>query len=318
MKRKGGVTHGRERRGSTADITTPAPKGRSTEGTPASRGAKDKATRGKKRQSIEIEDDDDTEDEEEEDQSSSASMTKNGKRRKSGDGTYRLVLTSYARWKDNSKAESGERNTLRNLGIHITEDTSKAELLCAPKIVRTPKFVCAMANAPHVVSSAFLDYCIKNENVPDPKKYLLNDRDAEERMGFKLGDSLERAKKNNHKLLDTWQVYCTEQIKGGFDTFKQIVEANGGACSRYQGTVQVQVRKRKRSDGDVESQEDEVKERLYLLSGETPAERALWPKFRQMAAKADMVPVITKSDWLLNLAMSQEITWDDKWSLGEA
>ena len=348
MKRKGGVTHGRERRQSTADLTTPAKGRASTEGTPAPRSAKDKARsklqdnaldiaqfkketkgkgrsftadeeekapRGKKRQSIEVEDDE-TEDDEED---TSAISTKSGKRRKSENEatTYRLVLTSYPRWQDNPRVETSEKNILRNLGIHITEDTSKATILCAPKILRTPKFVCAIANAPYVVSSAFLDYCIKNKKVPDPEKFLLEDRDAEERLGFKLEDALSRADSNKHRLLDTWQVYCTEQIKGGFKTFKQIVEANGGAALQYQGRVNVQVRHRKDEEKKVDSQGNEVKESLYLLSGESPAERNLWPKFKQMAAKADMIPVITKSDWLLNLAMSQEITWDDKWLLDE-
>jgi hypothetical protein len=358
MKRKGGILHGRERHASTEDVTTPAPNKTSMGGTPASRGAKDKALsklhdnaldiaqyekerkrkggvlhgkdrksfsadqaaeeekapRGKKRQSVEMEEDDDTEDEEEEE--TSADAIKDGKRRKSEPGSYKLVLTSYPRWADKPKVEPAERNLLRNLGIYITEDTSKAEILCAPRILRTPKFVCAIANAPYVVSSAFLDYCIKNKKVPDPEKYFLNDRESEDRMGFKLSESLGRAANHNHNLLDTWQIFCTEQIKGGFDTFKQIVEANGGACLRYQGRVQVHVRKRKPKDD--ESQGEEQKESLHLLSGETPAERALWPKFRQMAAKADMIPVICKSDWLLNAAMSQAVTWDDKWLLEES
>lgn len=351
-KRKGGVTHGRERRPSTEGVATPLQARLSAAATPASRGAKDKAlkklhenaadiaqyqkeskrkggvthgkdrksfdaddaeekgSRGKKRQSIEISDDNTEDDEEEEE----VGDVINVKRRKSEQETttYKLVLTSYPRWADNPKAEQNERNTLRNLGIHITEDTSKADILCAPKILRTPKFVCAIANAPYIVSSAFLDYCIKNKKVPDPEKYLLDDRESEDRHGFTLSDSLERAAANDHRLLETWQVFCTEQIKGGFDTFKQIVEANGGSCLRYQGRLQMPVKKRK----GVESQE-EIKEELYLLSGESPAERALWPKFKQMAAKADMVPVICKSDWLLNLAMSQMIDWDEKWALSD-
>jgi hypothetical protein len=356
-KRKGGVVHGRERRLSTDNVTTPSARRLSTEGTtPASRGAKDKAIsklhnnaidiaeyererkrkggvthgkdrrgvdaedvaeklpRGKKRPSIEIEDD-----ESEHDDDGDVDMYKitagKGKRAKSEQTSYRMVITSYPRWQDNPKVELNDRNTLRNLGIHITDDTSKAQILCAPKILRTPKFVCALANAPHVVSSAFLDYCIKNKKIPDPNKYQLDDRDSEDRLGFRLSKALELAEKNKHKLLDTWQIFCTDQIKGGFDTFKAIVEANGGACLRYQGRTQMMVKKRKPAEG--ESQGDEPKESLYLLSGESPAERTMWPKFRTMAEKADMLPIITKNDWLLNLAMSQDIIWDDKWELKE-
>ncbi|KIV98694.1 uncharacterized protein PV09_09522 [Verruconis gallopava] len=345
-KRKDGVRNSHERRSSMDEITTPYKQGSINGTTPASRGAKDKAMsrihenaadiaqyerekkrkggvihgkerrsldteelapRGKKRQSTELEDEAATSDGGE-----SCTIARVGKRAKSEQVTYKLVLTSYTRWQENPKAEASERNILRNLGIHLTDDTSKADILCAPKILRTPKFVCSIANAPYVVSSSFLDYCIKNKKVPDPEQYLLQDRETEDRLGFRLADALERAEANKHKLLDTWQIFCTEQVRGGFETFKQIIEANGGACLRYQGRTQMQVRKRK----DVESQE-ETKETLYMLSGESPVERALWPKFRLMAEKADMIPVICKPDWLLNLAMSQEILWDDKWELGD-
>merc|ERR1711981_619671 len=148
MKRKGGVTHGRERRRSNEDLATPARERPSAEGTLASRGAKskamsklqdnaldmaqyqkerkrkggdvkdegtEKAPRGKKRQSIEIEEEE-TKEEEEEEEEVSAVSTKNGKRRKSENEptTNRLVLTSYPRWQDNPKLEPAERNTLRN------------------------------------------------------------------------------------------------------------------------------------------------------------------------------------------------------------
>jgi hypothetical protein len=301
-KRKGGVTHGRDRCSSGAENkTTEEPI---------------KQPRGKKRPSTELDPEDD---EEEEEVDTSNAATKKGKRAKSEPAptmSYRMVLTGYQRWVDNPKVEPIERNLLRNLGIHITEDTSKAEILCAPKILRTPKFVCALANAPYVVSTTFLDYCIKNKKVPDPEKYFLDDRESEERLGFRLTEALDLAERNQHKLLETWQIFCTEQIKGGFDTFKAIIEANGGSCLRYQGRTQMMVKKRKPAEG--ESQSDDMKESLYLLSGESLAERVMWSKFRQMAEKADMLPVVCKSDWLLNAAMSQEILWDDKWELKEA
>jgi hypothetical protein len=295
-KRVGGVTHGRER-------------GRSTE-TPESTGKKEVG--GRKRKSTEM-----TEDEASEGEAVEP-PARNGKRTKSDKLPpihYRMVLTGYPRWTDNPKVEQSEKNTLRNLGILITEDTSNVDLLCAPKIVRTRKFVCALADSPEIVSPNFLDYCLKNNKVPDPSKYRLRDRDAEARLGITLKTSLAQAKANNHHLLSGWQVFCTDGVTGGFDTFKAIVEANGGTCMLYKGRTAMNVTKRSFAATDLaaESQGDDKGDTLYLISGDSKKEKDLWQPFQTMANSANMVPVIVKTDWLLSVAMQNVVHWDDKW-----
>ena len=303
IKRVGGVTHGKDRRSSSEKPDAPG----------------DKTTRGRKRQSNETDEDLSSEADAEPSEVNGRKGTKRSKSDKLPPITYRMVLTGYQRWVDDPKVESTERNALRNLGIHITEETANVQILCAPKIVRTKKFVCALAGAPEVVSTAFLDYCLKNKKVPDPAKYPLHDRDTEERLGIRLRDTLEQAEINNRHLLKGWQIFCTEQVVGGFDTFKAIVEANGGTCMLYRGRISMNVSKRSfnADDAAAESQGDDKGDTLYLISGSTKPEIALWDKFRQMAEAADMVPVIAKSDWLLSVAMRHEIHWDDKWELKE-
>lgn len=303
MKRVGGVVHGRDRRESTMDPDTPAGKEK----------------RGRKRQSTEMEADAEADAEEE-----APAAGKRGKRVKSGEKlpviSYRTVLTGYQRWVDDPKAETTERNILRNLGISIVEDTTKVDILCAPKILRTKKFICALAHAPFVVSTSFLDFCFKNKKVPDPEKYPLQDRETEERQGMKLRDSITQAKKNKGQLLQGWQVFCTQDVTGGFDTYKAIIEANGGVAMLYKGRPAMNVSKRSfNADlghaGTAESQDDDTDNKLYLISGENPADAGLWEKFKQMARAADMVPVITKSEWMISVTLRHTIHWDEKWRL---
>jgi hypothetical protein len=301
-KRVGGVTHGRDRRESSMDPDTPVGKEK----------------RGRKRQSIEMEENEDQEVEEE----AAAAAGKKGKRAKSEklpSISYRMVLTGYQRWVDDPKSEATERNVLRNLGIHIVEDTAKVDILCAPKIVRTKKFICALAHAPYVVSTSFLDYCIKNKKVPEPAKYPLQDRETEERLGIKLRDSVEQAAQNKGQLLQGWQIFCTQDVNGGFDIYKAIIEANGGVAMLYKGRTAMNVTKRSFDAANVaaaESQGEDTGNTLYLISGDKKTEVGLWDKFKQMAEAADMVPVITRADWLLSVTMRHSIHWDDKWDLG--
>jgi hypothetical protein len=290
-KRVGGVTHGREHK-----TATPEPKD----------------GHGRKRKSTEVEQEEDSEAE------LADAAERKGKRAKTEKVppvARRMVLTGYQRWIDNPKAEQPEKNTLRNLGILITDDTTKVDLLCAPKIVRTKKFVCALADAPEIVAPSFLDYCLKHKEVPNPAKHRLQDRATEESLGITLTESLEQAKANNHHLLNGWQIFCTEGVMGGFETFKAIVEANGGQCMLYKGRTAMNVTRRSFTADALaaESQGDDKGDTLYLISNNSKAEQALWLKFREMAGKADMVPVIVKTDWLLSVSMQHIVHWDDKW-----
>jgi hypothetical protein len=247
--------------------------------------------------------------------------------------THRMMVTGLERWNDKPDLEQKEKNKLRNLGIFVTDDPSHVTILLAPHILRTKKFVCAIASAPHVVDPSFLDACIKNDKVPDPKKHALYDRNGEKRMGFKLLHGLERARSNGHALLKGWQIFCTEKVKGGFETYKSIVNANGGICTLWRGRTTLQVSRRSfthiATAADDSGSSDEATEEhaatasqgvdkgdtLYLVSGTSKEEVAMWEKFRVLARKADMLPVIVKTDWVLAVAMQQRIVWEDQWEL---
>ncbi|KAI9839929.1 MAG: hypothetical protein M1819_000121 [Sarea resinae] len=232
--------------------------------------------------------------------------------------TIKLLLSRYLRWVDQPKREDEDRKRLRNLGIIVTEDPSQCTHLAAPQIVRTVKFVCALANAPIVVSTDFVDHCIREDEVPSATDYPINDPDGEERLGINLQAAITRAKSNKHRLLAGQTIYCTAGVNGGFETYKSIVEANGGSCLLYRGRAGSVPRMGVVHDGAAgEQDETDEKDVVYLISDTVPDEVRLWDKFRQVATKNKRVPRIVPTEWILDVAMSQEMQWKDKHKLDE-
>jgi hypothetical protein len=176
-------------------------------------------------------------------------------------------------------------------------------------MVRTQKFLCALASGATIVSSDFIDVCLESGEMPPVEKYLLKDTPNEKRFQLKLKDAVRRAKFNSRRLLQDIAVCCTADIVNGADTFRAIVEANGGTFYVYRGRGGFVL---KRDDNEVEGEHHE-EEPIYLLSGIKPDEKKLWPKFEQMARDGGMVPRIVVTEWLLDTAMSQEIKWDDSY-----
>jgi hypothetical protein len=145
--------------------------------------------------------------------------------------------------------------------------------------------------------------------MPAVEKYLLKDAANEKRFKLKLKDAVRRAKFNSRRLLQDVAVCCTADIVNGPDTFRAIVEANGGIFYVYRGRGGF-VLKRDEGEGEEEQHENEP---IYLLSGLKPEEKKVWLKFEQMARDGGMVPRIVLTEWLLDTAMSQEIKWDDNY-----
>lgn len=234
--------------------------------------------------------------------------------------SHKMMVTGDERWVGKPKKEDEDRKTLRALGVQLTQDPKDVDILVAPKILRTPKFVCALASAPLVVDTKYLDAALKQKKLAD-KPSILQDRDAEKRMGFSLADALERAKINDRKLFRGWSIFVTRDIPGTFDTFSSIISLNGGKPMMYQGRTGTTIPKRRLRDdpsagGESQHQggEDEY-DYVYLVSGTSEPEQKLWKSFSELAAKQGLQARIVKADWLLHAAMGQQIVWKDMWEL---
>lgn len=305
MKRKGGVIHGGRRR--TEDEIEERAK--------QAKGGRDSVS--SKRSFDEV----DEEEETEEEATDVPAKNKRAKKDKLTPIKFRMLISKDERWANNSDKESKDKARLRELGLFITDDFKKVDLVCAPQPVRTKKFIAALACAPTLVSTSYLDFALKNNKLPPTEKHLLQARDFEKANNVRLSEALERAKQNKHRLLKDWTIFCTEKVPGGFDTYKDIIEVNGGKCSLWKGrAATVSASKRILSTSDKEVSQNQVEDEgdvLYLISDADKREFTNWAKFRELAKKHDMVPRIVKTEWLLSVAMAQYVHWDPQWELTE-
>ncbi|KAK0254687.1 hypothetical protein B0A54_08622 [Friedmanniomyces endolithicus] len=314
-KRKGGVTHGGRRSAHLEDLSSPVPDPK----------------KSKKRKSDENTYYVTAEGSDLSDGETQGKLAKGVKKAKTASELppvkYRMMVTGDDRWVGNMKQEDADKRKLRALGISLTLDPTEVDILVAPSIKRTRKFVAALASAPMVVDTKYLDAALKqNKLIENPG--TLQDRKAEEAMGCTLVDALKRAKINQHHLLRGWSIFVTHEIAGGYETYKEIINVNGGEAFLYKGRTGLTLPKRRLrvppppagsepslSGTPVDDKEErEVQyDHIYLVSGDSDAEVKLWKAFRALAEKQGLAARVAKSEWLLNAAMAQEVRWDGKW-----
>ncbi|GLA36930.1 hypothetical protein AnigIFM63309_003428 [Aspergillus niger] len=261
---------------------------------------------GKKRRSMEAEDKSDEED------STEAKRQKKGK----PSVAMHLLITGYQKWVGNPKKEDSDKRQLRELGILVVQDARRCSHLAAPSILRTPKFVNALAYGPAIVSIDFITQCLEKDELLDPADFPLKDDASEKKYGFSLEEAKMNAKKNKNKLLRGYQIHCVETIRGGFDAFKSIVDANGGDCSLFRGRVSYRSQ-REESEEESSGDDDRSRKEVYLLSSTSADHTKLWPRFRQMVLNRGKTPRIVRVDWLLDIAMSQTLRAADAYELDE-
>jgi hypothetical protein len=174
-----------------------------------------------------------------------------------------------------------------------------------------------MAHAPTVLSTAFLDDCLARQKLLKPDTYLLADPEGESRLDVSLAEVAARAKANKGRLLQGQSIYCTEHVFGGFDSYKSIIEANGGKCLLYRARAG-SIPGKARRDGESVEEEEEEPEYVYLISGPKPEEKRLWGKFRSMVQVVGKVPRIVKTDWMLDSALRQGGRWRVEYDMAAA
>ena len=201
------------------------------------------------------------------------------------------------------------------MGILIVPDFVSCTHIAAPHILRTKKFICALAHAPMYLSTDFVNDCLSRNKRLEPEQYLLQDTEVEDKMGYKLSDAIARAKSNKGQLLQGYTVYCTENIHGGFETYKSIVDVNGGKCLMYRARAGSTATLRARLDEGSDGSEVEARENVYLVSGTTPDEAKLWPRFRQMIEGMGKNPLVVRHEWVVDIAMLQMHQWRDDYNL---
>lgn len=202
----------------------------------------------------------------------------------------------------------------------VVQDARRCTHLAAPTILRTTKFVNALAYAPTITSVDFVTSCLQQDELLDPTDFPLVDKANEAKFNFSLAKAAENAKRNKNKLLKGYRVYCVDDIRGGFDAFKSIVDTNGGECLLFRGRLALATQSRREESDDDESEVDDDEpgsKEVFLLSSAEPRHARLWPRFRQVAGDIKKTPRIVSVDWLLDMAMSQELRAAENYEISE-
>ncbi|PHH61316.1 hypothetical protein CDD81_495 [Ophiocordyceps australis] len=218
----------------------------------------------------------------------------------------RIAITSYDKWTDDSNQEDRDRLRLRNLGIQVVQHPP-CDYIVAPRIVRTVKFLCSLAWGARVLSVDFIDEVLKKGDIPIPEEYALNDQEGESRNNFRIAKSVARAKAHKGRLLQGIPIYCTEKIKGGWESYQSISQANGAIFKVYRARSGTTIK-----PTTAEEDGDTAPDPVYLLTHNSTEEKQLWSRFKEMAKRGNMEPRVVAGDWLLDVCMAQEVRFSEK------
>lgn len=137
---------------------------------------------------------------------------------------------------------------MTRLGVSFTTNPAECTHLVAKNLVRTEKFLCAIANAPIVVTDKWIETCASTHHLlsmflslgrdrnylsilstlTGEDGFLLVDPANEKKWGVNLNRSLERARENNGKLFDGMTFYLTPKLPVGTKLLKNVITAGGG------------------------------------------------------------------------------------------
>ncbi|KAI0820066.1 hypothetical protein BC628DRAFT_1399403 [Trametes gibbosa] len=117
---------------------------------------------------------------------------------------------------------------LGRLGVTFVKKPSECTHLLVKNVVRTEKFLCALATAPYVLSEKWAVTSVAAKKLLPEDDYMVQDPETEKKYGFILADALKRAKKNTGKLFAGKTFYVTPKVQIEKQLLKNVVTANGG------------------------------------------------------------------------------------------
>ncbi|KAG6888376.1 hypothetical protein C0995_008814 [Termitomyces sp. Mi166 len=195
-------------------------------------------------------------------------------------GAVRLMTTQVSLTDDVVKA-------LTKLGVKITVKPSECTHLLVPHLVRTEKFLCALASAPFILTEKWAIESAAAKKLLDERNYLLRDKANEEKFDFVLAEALSRAKELRGTLFSKMVFYITPKVPVDIRLLRNVVTACGGQVSTQIPTARI-----------MSANDDR-----YIVS--CPEDIGIW----RPIASTD--PIYTH-ELILMSALKQEIDWNNE------
>ncbi|KAI8972183.1 hypothetical protein BD414DRAFT_448733 [Trametes punicea] len=128
---------------------------------------------------------------------------------------------------------------LTRLGVKFVTRASDCTHLLVRSVVRTEKFLCALAAAPYILNEQWAVRSAGVYRLLPEEEFMINDSETESKYGFNLADALKRAKKNAGKLFAGKTFYVTPKVSVDSKLLKNVVTAHGGQLSTQTPTVRM-------------------------------------------------------------------------------
>ncbi|XP_006464077.1 hypothetical protein AGABI2DRAFT_180183 [Agaricus bisporus var. bisporus H97] len=177
---------------------------------------------------------------------------------------------------------------LEKLGVSMTTRPTQCTHLLAPQLVRTEKFLCALATAPYILEASWATKSASAKQLLPEANFLLRDEKAEVKYGMKLEEALERARQLRGTLFIDKIFYVTPKTKVDFKLLKSVVTTHGGQLMPQSPTVR-----------SLKGHTDR-----YVIS--CPEDISIW---RPLVAQN--IPIFTQ-EFLLIGVLKQELDWDNR------
>nr|GAT60529.1 predicted protein [Mycena chlorophos] len=134
--------------------------------------------------------------------------------------------------------EPGVVKKLTKLGVKMADKVEECTHLIAPGIVRTEKFLLALANGAWMLSADWAIKSAREDYIQSEEAFMLSDDANEKKWGFTLKEAMKRANEPG-KLFDGMTFYVTKSVSVDSKLLKAVVEAQGGKIGTPNPTVRI-------------------------------------------------------------------------------
>ncbi|KAJ7647790.1 hypothetical protein FB45DRAFT_1020000 [Roridomyces roridus] len=177
---------------------------------------------------------------------------------------------------------------LSKLGARVTNNTPECTHLLVPELVRTEKFLSAVAKVPFILD---MQWAVKsaeaNQLLPE-EDYLLSDHAGEQKHNIVLSEVLDRARANGGRLFQGMTFYITSSVKPSPAMLVNIAQANGGQAT---------------APNQLSSRTLGANPNRYIIS--CPKDETMWAPFEAQGR------TVYTPEFILASALRQRIDWDD-------
>ncbi|KAF8987641.1 hypothetical protein BDQ17DRAFT_1435488 [Cyathus striatus] len=177
---------------------------------------------------------------------------------------------------------------LTKLGVKTTEKPGECTHLLANHLVRTEKFICAVAMGAHIITEKWAVDSAKTKKLLPEHDYPLKDKEGEKRFKINLEEVLRRSQSNPSALLRGKTFYVTPKVGIDHKLLKNVITACGGQLNVQKPTIRI-----------LSASEDR-----HVIS--CPEDASIWrPLSNHNFA-------IYLPELVLMGALKQELDWDDE------